>query len=193
MARILKQGEFKNYAVTSLERAYSPIQEGFTYEKKLVTVFISHRHDDLEDLKGVLGFLEKNYNVKVYIDSRDSSMPKMTSSKTAEKLKSRIEICNKFILLATNSAIDSKWCNWELGYGDANKFQENIALFPLYPEGYMAGKFKGAEYLELYPYIAYSDGTERYTDGSQVPAGYYVVTKQESGMSYTSLKKWFEN
>lgn len=33
MARILKQGEFKNYAVTSLERAYSPIQEGFTYEK----------------------------------------------------------------------------------------------------------------------------------------------------------------
>lgn len=129
MARILKQGEFKNYAVTSLERAYSPIQESFTYEKKLVTVFISHKHDDLEDLKGVLGFLEKNYNVKVYIDSRDSSMPKMTSSKTAEKLKSRIEICNKFILLATNSAIDSKWCNWELGYGDANKFQENIALF----------------------------------------------------------------
>ena len=40
MARILKQGEFKNYAVTSLERAYSPIQESFTYEKKLVTVFI---------------------------------------------------------------------------------------------------------------------------------------------------------
>lgn len=35
MARILKQGEFKNYAITSLERAIRLIQEGFTYEKKL--------------------------------------------------------------------------------------------------------------------------------------------------------------
>lgn len=64
MARILKQGEFKNYAVTSLERAYSPIQESFTYEKKLVTVFISHKHDDLEDLKGVLGFFREKLQCK---------------------------------------------------------------------------------------------------------------------------------
>lgn len=193
MARILKQGELKNYAATSLERAYSPIREEFSYVTKLVTVFISHRHDDLDDLKGVLGFLEKNYNVRVYIDSRDSSMPEMPSSKTAEKLKSRIKTCNKFILLATNGAIDSKWCNWELGYGDAIKFRKNIALFPLGPEEYVVGKFKGAEYLELYPYIAYSDGTERYSNGSQVPEGYYVVTKKENGMNYTPLKKWFES
>ena len=38
------------------------------------TVFISHKHDDLDDLKGLLGFLELRYGVKVYIDSQDPTM-----------------------------------------------------------------------------------------------------------------------
>lgn len=36
------------------------------------TMFISHKHDDL---KGIIGFLETNYNIKTYIDSRNSRMP----------------------------------------------------------------------------------------------------------------------
>lgn len=37
--------------------------------------------------------------------------------------------------MATNGAVESKWCNWELGYGDAQKFDtDNIALFPIKPE-----------------------------------------------------------
>lgn len=93
------------------------------------------------------------------------SRPKITSLKTVKTLKSGIKVYNKFTFLDINGAIDSKWGNWELGYGDANRFQKNITLFPLEPGGDMSGKFKGVEYLELYPYIADSDGTERYTKG----------------------------
>lgn len=42
-----------------------------------------------------------------------------------------IKKCDNFILLTTDDAIESKWCNWELEYGDANKFRDRIALFPL--------------------------------------------------------------
>lgn len=38
---------------------------------------------DLEDLQGVLGFLEDEYKVKVYIDSKDSSMPITTVSRNS--------------------------------------------------------------------------------------------------------------
>ena len=88
----------------------------------------------MEALKGLLGYLERYFNVKVYIDSKDPSMPKVTSAKTAENIKARIKQCDKFILLATNGAVESKWCNWELGYGDAHKFRSHIALFPLKPK-----------------------------------------------------------
>ena len=82
-----------------------------------------------------MGFLEDEYKVKVYIDSKDSSMPITTSAETAINLKDRIRKCDRFILLATNGAIESKWCNWELGFGDANKYPDKIAIFPLKPKG----------------------------------------------------------
>lgn len=134
MGNIIEQGSFQVYANVRLDEARSTINEYSLYSKK-TTVFISHKHDELQELKGVLGFLQKQYDVKTYIDSRDPSMPQITTATTAANLKARIKKCDKFILLATNAAIDSKWCNWELGYGDAQKFKAHIALFPLKPKG----------------------------------------------------------
>lgn len=67
MSKIFEQGAFSRYSKRSLENATSPILEHSQFSAK-TTVFISHRHDDLEDLQGVLGFLEDEYKVKVYID-----------------------------------------------------------------------------------------------------------------------------
>ena len=77
-------------------------------------------------------------------------MPQVTTTETAEKLKKKIDRSDKFIFLATNGAIESKWCNWELGLGDVYKYPDNIALLPV--EGYKGG-YIGNEYLKLYPYI----------------------------------------
>lgn len=190
MKEIFEQGHFDAYSNVRLDEARGAIpiaHSQFGYRK--TTVFISHKHDDLESLKGLLGYLERYFNVKVYIDSNDPSMPKVTSAKTAENIKARIKQCDKFILLATNGAVESKWCNWELGYGDAHKFSSHIALFPLKPKATSDYAYKGSEYMRLYPYIIYCDGTERYDDGSPVKKGYYVYDKNSD--SATPLDQWF--
>ena len=195
MKSIFEQRSFDYYSNVELASAMSNVLQHSTsygYSGK-TTVFISHKHDDLEDLKGVLGFLERNYNVKVYIDSQDLTMPKKTSGQTATNIKNRIKQCDKFILLATNNAIESKWCNWELGYGDANKYRQNIAIFPLKPKGAFDSQYKGHEYMEIYPYITYSDGSEFYKDGTPIKKGYYIHYFEEGNSYITSLDYWFKN
>ncbi|MGI6773024.1 MAG: TIR domain-containing protein [Acutalibacteraceae bacterium] len=129
MRAIFEQGSLSAYSQVRLDDSRSPILEHSQYGARRTTVFISHKHDDLDDLKGLLGFLEKQYGVKVYIDSRDPSMPKITSAQTAFNIRERIKGCDKFILLATNGAIESKWCNWELGYGDAQNLRSILRCF----------------------------------------------------------------
>ena len=91
--------------------------------------------------------------------------PKKTSGTTAAIIKQQIQKYDKFILVATNGAIDSKWCNWELGYGDSVKFPNNIALFPFKSKGTSDAQYIGSEYMKLYPYIVYRSAGEKYENG----------------------------
>lgn len=193
MESIFEQGSFGRYAHVNLDESMAPVLEHSQFDIGKTTVFISHRHDDLNDLKGVLGFLEQTYGVMVYIDSHDPTMPKKTSGQTGLNLRERIKKCDKFILLATNGAIDSKWCNWELGYGDAHKFIDHIALFPMKPEGSHDSQYKGTEYMSIYPYIAHFDGSEKTSNGELIPCGYYVCRPERnpSYIALTKLSDWF--
>lgn len=100
------------------------------------TVFVSHKHDELDlgELNGVLGML-KQHNVIPYIDSMDNKMPEHTCAETAKRLKDVIKFCDKFILLATNRAVESYWCNWEVGIGDVHKYKQHIAILPMQDKG----------------------------------------------------------
>lgn len=124
------------------------------------SVFLSHSHDDLEKdyVNKVIVFL-RGLGIRVYIDSNDSSLPPFTNAETARKIKEEIKNNKKFILLATMKAINSKWCNWELGYGDAFKYIHNIALFPL---SETSGSWEGNEYLKIYPRIEESNILNEY-------------------------------
>ena len=193
MRTIFEQGAFSSYSQVSLNESRSSVLQHSQYGVRKTTVFISHKHDDLEDLKGVLGFLQRIYDVKVYIDSQDPTMPKLTSAETALNIRERIKQCDKFILLATNGAIESKWCNWELGYGDAQKYKDHIALFPLKPMGTYDSAYKGSEYMSIYPYVSYYDGTERDTNGNLMPRGYYVRTQEKYSNRIIPLGDWLRN
>lgn len=193
MRTIFEQGAFSSYSQVSLNESRSSVLQHSQYGVRKTTVFISHKHDDLGDLKGVLGFLQRTYDVKVYIDSQDPTMPKVTSAETALNIRKRIKQCDKFILLATNGAIESKWCNWELGYGDAQKYKDHIALFPIKPKGTYDSAYKGYEYMSIYPYVSYFDGTERYTNGNLIPRGYYVYTQEEYSNRIIPLGDWLRN
>ncbi len=196
MIQIFEEGYFSNNRIT--EARLSDVKSetrmfnstGRTTGR--TTVFLSHKHDDLVELKDFIGFLESKYRVDVYIDSKDPGMPVNTSGETATRLKTIIKKCDKFILLATDNAIESKWCNWELGFGDAQKYKQNIAILPIKKKGDYNFQYKGNEYLYIYPYIAYYDGTEQYTNGNYVPAGYYIVSQDADGhRTINSLSNWF--
>lgn len=185
MKQIFERGYFSNYRITDSQlnearaetRTFS--RGGRVSSKR--TIFLSHKHSDLEALKDIVGFLRRQYNVEVYIDSMDSNMPKKTSGETALRIKNIIQKSDRFILLATDAAVESKWCNWELGYGDALKYRDKIALFPIKEIGSYDFQYKGSEYMQIYPFIAYYDGTEVYKNGAPVERGYYVCCREQDG------------
>lgn len=188
---VFNEGDFSAYKKQQLNEARGEIVRPDPYwGRAKISIFISHKHDDLEDLRGIIGFLESQYNVKCYIDSRDPSLPKTTSGETAQRIKGRIDGCKKFILMATEGAIDSKWCNWELGYGDAKKFKDHIAIFPLKKKDSYESSYKGNEYMQIYPSIAYYGEGEIYQGGQPITPGYYVAVRGENTYYITPLAEW---
>ncbi len=132
---------FYEALLASTDKEYKPA--------KAVKVFLSHKHDDGEILEQVIELLEK-LGVKVYVDWMDEDMPMVTSGETAVEIKKKIKSNDKFILLATENAIQSKWCNWELGFGDNEKYSNDIAILPITEND---GTWSGNEYLQIYPII----------------------------------------
>jgi hypothetical protein len=120
----------------------------------------------------------------------DNKMPEHTCAETAKRIKQVIEFCDKFILLATNSAIESYWCNWKVGIGDVRKYKNHIAILPMKDVG---KNYNGNEYLKLYSSIEYFDGTRSYSNGDNISAGYYVRTPtEENNYNIEPLKNWLE-
>lgn len=195
---IFERGFFNS---TKIEKGF--INESLTETRSLSfrnktqnkpTVFLSHKHSDLEDLQGVMGMLQK-IGAKIYIDSMDNKMPKQTSGETAQRIKEVIKYCNKFILLATDKAIESYWCNWELGIGDTHKYIKHIAILPMKEKDSYDHNYKGNEYMQIYPSIDYENGSGRYRNNSPIPAGYYVSNpiNSEGIRIITPLLTWLNN
>lgn len=113
-------------AIAKRETNYNPIienrivdearQNGPSFHR--TSVFLSHSHLDAKIIKPVVVFL-RSMGVDVYVDWMDETMSKATNGETAQKLKTKIKENEKFIFLATENSLISKWCNWEVGYGDA--------------------------------------------------------------------------
>ncbi len=81
--------------------------------------------------------------------------------------------CKALVYAATDSATNSKWMPWELGYFDGRKSAEAVAIMPIVSQP--CGTV-GQEYIDLYPKI------ER---GSAYPS-LPIVTK---GGVYAPLRK----
>lgn len=163
------------------------LNEGYSRDKNKPSIFLSHKHDELSILQDVIAFL-KTEGVDVYVDWMDEEMPAYTSAETALKLKEKIKMADKFILLATQDAVNSKWCNWELGLGDAAKYINNIALLPI-DKNYRS--FQGSEYLRIYPYIDYENGNGKYNWGGDIEKGFYVKTPIDNvTVTLVPIREW---
>src|SRR5690554_1659128 len=161
------------------------LNESYSRDKTKPMVFLSHKHDEFSILQDVIAFL-KDEGVDVYVDWMDEDMPAYTNNETAVRLKEKIRTADKFILVATSNAINSKWCNWELGLGDAAKYIDHIAILPIKKD---YSDFTGNEYLQIYPYIVSLD-ISGYIKDSYKLAGAYIVYPDGKILQ---LKDWLKS
>ena len=78
-----------------------------------------------------------------------------------------------------------------MGFGDAHKYRDKIALFPIKEKNTYDFEYKGNEYMQIYPFIAYYDGTEHYNSGQPIEQGYYVCYYNQEGTRIIQrLRDW---
>lgn len=71
MKRILESGQFSNYREgVSLESASMEVANLYKSYFGKTTVFISHKHDDLEDLSGLIGFWRRTTMSKLTLTAK---------------------------------------------------------------------------------------------------------------------------
>jgi hypothetical protein len=124
-------------------------EEG-TKSKSKKSIFLSHSHID-KTIVLKIGLLFDRIKAELYIDWMDKSLPEYTSDITAREIKTRIIETDRFLFLATYHGLRSKWCNWELGIADASN--NKMAILPIETK---SGKWKGNEYLKLYPEMQFT-------------------------------------
>ena len=152
---ILTKGQFASIAQnkSGSRGLRGVVNETRLYSKttSVTSIFLSHSHNDKDVIEQAKIFFE-NIGISVYIDWADKTMPESPYGSTALKIKNQIINGNdKFVLLATNDAVSSKWCNWEVGVADPFKLpNKKIALLPLADN---SGSWNGNEYLQIYPRI----------------------------------------
>jgi len=131
----------------------------FSESSSKTSIFLSHSHYDRALIAQAKTFFE-NLGISIYVDWADETMPEKTSGITAQKIKNQIRKDDKFVLLATDNAIASKWCNWEVGIGDTYKLSsDKLCILPLADNRLT---WKGNEYLQIYPRIEESEYTKEY-------------------------------
>lgn len=188
---IITESQLKSYrrstrtSVTLNESLSSFKRESSIFKTR---IFLSHKHDEKEQLEGAISFL-KTLGIDIYIDWLDEGMPKTTSGQTAVRIKQKVKENHKFIFLATEGSINSKWCNWELGLGDAAKYIEHIAVFPIKRDH---SDFSGHEYLEIYPYILSVERLQLFK-GSYRSQGIYIVFPSVGGDRVMPIAEWLSN
>ena len=119
------------------------------------TVFLSHSSADDDILPGALRVLE-GHGGRVYVDKKDPALKEMEIFDIAERLRSTVGLCKRFVLLVTPKTKDSRWIPWELGLGDARNTPASVALFPSAETAYEQ-TWSEQEYLGLYQRIIWGN------------------------------------
>ena len=130
-------------------------------------VFLSHSHLDDALVAKVINFFQA-YKAAVYVDWMDDGLPSETNRETAEILKAKIANSPRFIVLATDNSLKSRWMPWELGFADSKLQLANIAILAIAQED---GVFLGNEYLQLYSRIIASNHGEPAVFGPNTQSG----------------------
>jgi hypothetical protein len=144
------------------------------------SLFLSHSHKDRDIVEQAKIIFEK-LGISIYVDWADEEMPIKTNGITASNIKKKIFQNDKFVFLGTNDAVNSKWCNWEIGIGDTYKYtNDKIAILGIADNN---RHWEGNEYLQIYPRIEYRK--YKFYDAYD----YFVIYPNNTS---TTLKEWLQ-
>ncbi|MEW8048479.1 MAG: toll/interleukin-1 receptor domain-containing protein [Candidatus Thiodiazotropha sp.] len=143
-SHLLDEAGEKRFSKNSLKK----VGENFSFLERY-DVFLSHSFDDARVVKLVKEMLEEK-GFRIYVDwIEDEHLDRgRVTTETASTLRSRMDRCSSLIYLTSQSAQDSLWMPWELGYMDAKTGK--VAVAPIMDDD---EDFEGREYLGLYPYF----------------------------------------
>ena len=164
---ILKISELREYAELRKQTLRTPqghtktasriLLEAVEKDSLLKTydVFLSHAFKDADLVLGAKTKLEER-SLSVYVDWIED--PQLDRSKvtvkTADTIKERMIRCSSLFYFTTSNSIHSKWMPWEAGYFDGKK-NNKVAILPAIEDD--KNSFNGQEYLDLYPFIDFTD------------------------------------
>lgn len=136
-------------------------------------VFLSHCVRDAVAIEGVRALLLRA-RLTVYVDWIDDPAldRSSVSARTAARLRSRLRSSSSLIFVTSQNSPSSRWMPWELGYFDGFK-PDRVAVLPLVEAG---GRFRGQEYLGLYPVLEDVGGFSRL--GIPVQGGRLLAVKE---------------
>ncbi len=142
-------------------------------------IFLSHSYLDKELIFGISLYLER-LGYSVYVDWREDSQLNRdnVTKETAEVVRGRITQSKSLFFATTDSAKDSKWMPWELGYMDGQK--SKAAILPVSPSETSSDRYRGQEYLGIYPYITANNDTN----------GKSRLWVHEDSETYVVFEKW---
>jgi hypothetical protein len=146
------------------------------------TTFLSHSSKDHDLVPGVAQILREHGGL-VYVDDADTQLPKNDFVETAARLRKAVSSCKKFVLLVTPRTRDSKWIPWELGLGDGNDGDPNVALFPS-AETADNQDWSEQEYLGLYRRILWANFKDKEPE--------WLVLDHRNNKAIT-LRSWLSN
>lgn len=159
----------RNDSIYSMKRGYD--------------LFISHSYLDKELILTLVEMFNQ-LNYSVYVDwINDSLLDRFyVTAKTAKVIKNRINESKGLAYIATSNITNSKWCPWELGVGDG-LLKGRACILPVLEDN--SSRFKGQEYLGIYPYIEYA----KVVDLNEYQ--FWVVDPDDSS-KYNSLENWLK-
>ena len=163
---LLNEAHLRSLAGSRVSRAYDSTSDALQKTIKAsaalsaFTIFLSHSYLDKTLILGITDYLEKMGYV-VYVDWREDTQLSRdnVTKETAALVRTRIMESDSLFFATTDSAKDSRWMPWELGYMDGKKGKS--AILPISRNVTSGDIYKGQEYLGIYPYITSGNDREK--------------------------------
>ena len=173
---IIRKGLYES-AGSILHKAASEFSQYKTYD-----IFISHSYSDADEILKLKQMIEE-MDFTIYVDwIEDVQLDRSKVNKeTAKLLRPRMKQCESLFFVTSVSSPGSRWMPWELGYFDALK--QRVAILPILESPTATNKYKGQEYLGLYPYI-----TKDKPEGGDKP----TLWIHEDHNTYVTFSRWLE-